>query len=137
MYNEESFYFILPKIRQLPGLYLGKKSLEALMHYWRGYAFGIEVKTWEHSSGRNFFENYDDAVSAKVNRIPYNQHFMYGFDQFIQSRYKVSLGSLSAATFILQESSSDEEAFDTFFELLDEFFNQSGKTLLGKDIDSL
>ena len=93
------------------------------MRYWDGYMLGGAVKAWEQSTGENFFDDPNNATrSIMDSAIPYNQHFMYGFDQFVQSYYNCNLASLDGATIISQNSNSEEEAFDKFFELLDDFF---------------
>ena len=125
IYNEESFYFMLQEIRKRPGMYLGEKSLKSLMNFWHGYDFGIGVKNFEYSTGKKFFENYVESVrSVAQTSNPYNQHFMYGFDQFVHLYYNVNMGSMNGMTLILQKSNSEAEAFDKFFELYDEFLMQ-------------
>ena len=126
-YNENSFYFLLQEIRKKLGLYLGAKSLQFLMQFWHGYGFGGAVKEWETSTGGKL-ENYDGSIGIVIEHAvasnPLDQHFMYKFDEFVHSYYERNRTTMMGASLILENSNSDEEAFDKFFELLDEFLKQ-------------
>ena len=117
----DSFYFMLQKIRERPGLFMGKKSLEALTHFWSGYDYRGWVENWEKTTGRGFFENYEEAQRSSTGCEPREQHFMYGFEAFVHEYYDCMITTNNAMGLILEKSNSDEEAFDKFFELLDEF----------------
>ena len=54
----------------------------------------------------------------------YGQHFMDGFNEFVHSYYNRGITVLRGSSLISQYSDSEEEAFDKFFELLDEFLEQ-------------
>jgi len=121
-----SFFFWLSKIRKRPGLHLGEKSLKALMHFWHGYSFREAVERWEKATGRDFFEHYDEAIKSDITRIPDND-FMSGFEEFAYSHYKhETYTTLGWQYLISKNCNSEEEAFDKFFELLEEFFAQKG-----------
>ena len=129
IYSENSFYFILQEIRKKPGLYLGSKSLQSFMQFWHGYVLGIASKEWKKSTdGR--FETQDKVIDTVMqhavasNSYPLDQHFMYGFDEFVHKHYNRNRIAMDASSLILENSSSDEEAFDKFFELFDEFLKQ-------------
>ena len=117
-------YLMLQKIQKTPGLFLGKKSLDALGHFLDGYEFRIWVENWEKATGLDFFENYEEASRSSVGSKPREQRFMYGFDRFVHLHYNCGMTVKSGIGLILEMSDSDEEAFDTFFELLDEFLKQ-------------
>ncbi|MDR2599664.1 MAG: hypothetical protein LBC73_05255 [Oscillospiraceae bacterium] len=120
----DNIYSMLEKIRETPGLYLGKKSLEALSHFWDGYAWGCMVEAWERLTNLNFFDNYEKAV-----RFMSNSHCStdwFEFNKYVHAHYNEILGAMNANTLIMENSKSDEDAFDTFFELLDEFISTRG-----------
>ena len=117
----DPFYFLLQKIREKPGLFLGKKSLEALTHFWDGYGYRNFIESWENTTGRDFFENYEEARQSNVGCEPREQHFLYGFDAFVHEYYNCEMSTLNGTGLISKNSNSEEEAFDKFFELLDEF----------------
>ena len=126
IYTESSFYYMLQEIRKKPGIYLGGKSLKTLMVFWEGYLFGIGVKKFEQLTGDAFFEDFESAMRYLTETSDhYTQHFMHEFNQFVYSYYDVNPGSISAATLILNNSNSEEEAFDKFFELFDELSEKS------------
>ena len=127
MYNENSFYVLLQEIRKEPRFYLGTKSLEFLVHFWHGYGYGGAVKEWEKSLGKKLEDcevTIDFAVQYALDSNSSNHRFMDGFDEFVRSYYKSTLAAISGTGLILGNSSSDEEAFDKFFELFDEFLKQ-------------
>ena len=121
----DSFYLLLQKIRERPGLYLRRKSLELLAAFHSGYKHKEYVEAWEKWSGRDIFENYDEAMNSghKVPRTP-SDGSMYGFNEFVHSYYNRQLAAMSVYSLISHMSQSEEEAFDKFFELLDEFMKQ-------------
>jgi hypothetical protein len=81
-------------------MYLGKKSLELLQIFLAGYSHAITEINY-----RNGFEAC---------------HKSYDFQQFIMTRYNI-YSYYNAYGIIRLQCSSDEEAFDMFFKLLDEF----------------
>ena len=120
----DSFYFLLQKIREMPGLYLGKKSLEALIHFWNGYAIRGNKETWEKETGLNYFEDFEKQpvhLTLKMKFEPGGNYVMDGFNEFVYKHYSCIMPAMSGAWMILEKSNSDEEALDKFFELLDMF----------------
>ena len=117
----DSFCLLLQKIRERPGLFLGEKSLKTLGHFWAGYGFKEAMEIWEKSTGQNFFEHYDEAIRSDLRPEQNGRHFMDGFDQYVHSHYNCIVGAQSGTGLISEKSESEEEAFDKFFELLDEF----------------
>jgi len=126
----DNIYNMLEKIRETPGLYLKKKSLYALSHFWNGFAWGRDVEAWEMSTNLNFFENYEEAISFTINRHNKNKHSqidLIGFNEYVHEYYNQPISTKDATTLIIEHSESDEVAFDKFFDLLDEFINEDNK----------
>jgi len=113
---------MLEKIREIPGLYLGKKSLEALSHFKNGYAWGSDVEAWEMSTNRSFFDDYEEAMQFSRNRDMSID--WWGFTKYVHMLYDEPLGAKGAIMLISENSKSDEDAFDKFFELFDAFMNE-------------
>ena len=99
---DDLLYKLLQKIRDRPGLYLGEKSLIYLYYLILGY----EDRAFETDP------NYHDCLD--------------GFDEFVYSYYyDQPIGTRSWKRFILDNTNTQEEAFDEFYELLDEFIKQN------------
>jgi len=126
MYNINSFQLMLIQIRKRPGLYLASKSLTSLYNFWQGYAERDFMEIWEKKTGKNYFENYEEASRTNVTKLydERDSYFMDGFDEFVHRYYNVNVGALNGITLIIRENNSEEEAFDKFFELFDEFLKQ-------------
>jgi len=123
----DNFYYMLKKIRDKPGLVLGKKSLDALSHFWNGYAWGSAVEAWEISTNRSFFDNYEEATQFSRN---INMSIdWWGFTKYVHTYYNEPLGAKSATMLIVENSRSDEDAFDKFFEIFDTFMNEGKSSL--------
>ncbi|MCL2373104.1 MAG: hypothetical protein FWC78_06845 [Defluviitaleaceae bacterium] len=97
----EDIFKLLNRIRESPVFYFGgRESLPLLRAYICGYA----EKQWE-------LDNDSTLTFA-----------LYGFQQFVQKKY--GFGELTPhcwSKIIDFHSSSDREAFETFYKLLDEF----------------
>jgi hypothetical protein len=93
-------YSTLEKIREKPGLYLGRRSLQALYFFLKGYDFSREELGLESTKEELFF--YEN------------------FQEWLQSRFQVQTVS-SWAKIIQLYSIDDRDAFENFFILLDEF----------------
>ena len=119
-YSEDSFRFWLRSIRERPGMWLGEKSLFALVHFWHGYTFGRSVEIDEHSNEPRIS---DRAVTH------FGQHFMDGFEQFAYSHFGCKRTTQGWWRLIAKNCGTDAQAFDKFFELLDEFLAQKGSAL--------
>jgi len=122
----DSLFLLLQRIRETPGLYLGKKSLKLLVQFNYGYGFREFVNSWEKSANRDFFENFDEAMMSKTPALS-GLGFMDGFNEFVYSYYNCENNALTGEYMISMNSSSEEEAFDTFFELLDAFMKEKGR----------
>ena len=121
-----SFYTFLQKIRERPRLYLRNKSLAQLDAFLCGYAFGVVAARWEKATGLDFFENFDLQCSySEPSSFSDWCDLTRGFDEFVHSFYNYGISTLSGGCIIIRESSSEEEAFDQYFELLDEFLKQN------------
>jgi len=138
MQSDSSFYYFLSRIRERPGVFLGgEKSLSALMHFWDGYVFRTMIESWEKANDLDFSQHSDDFFSPMYNpgtrlktlpRPPVEEHFMNGFLEHVYEHYNQGR-NMGWKYLILKNSVSEEDAFDTFFELLDEFLAQKGERL--------
>ena len=93
-------YEVLQKIKEKPGMYIGKSSLSDLFMFVVGYEFakgelGIEPTEWE-------------------------DEFHGNFQPWLQQKYQVHTVN-SWAKIILLYSVDEREGFDKFFKLLEEF----------------
>jgi hypothetical protein len=128
----DSYNTLLNKIRERPVLYLGKKSLAFLTSFMHGFEEGVYVGTWEASTALGFYENYQKAITSKllVSQVPDYSRTHHLFNEFVHTHYSNVSGTFipyaakSAAYLISEMSNSEEEAFDTYFELHDEFLKQ-------------
>jgi len=121
----DTYNVLLKKIREMPGLWLGEKSLKRLTSHMQGYELGVTIGKWEESTGLNFFEHFDETT--RLGNISSSDYFFtFEFNKFVHLHYGQIMQSLSGASLISQNSNSEEEAFDKYFELLDEFLKQRG-----------
>lgn len=93
-------YKLLMDIRKRPGVYLGQKSLTLLSFTLSGYLLRME----------------HEGIS--------DMHDMSGFQVFVEKRYGIS--DHNWADIILFYSADEAQAFDRFYELLDEFLSENG-----------
>ncbi|MEH2325751.1 MAG: hypothetical protein V7K32_19740 [Nostoc sp.] len=96
-------YEVLQKIKPRPGMYIGKASVSDLFHFLVGYEFArgeldIESTAWED----DFHEN---------------------FQPWVQKKYHVSTSN-SWAKIIMLHCGTEQEGFNSFYLLLDEFQNR-------------
>ena len=106
----ESLYKVLYKIRKKPALYLGGRTSLPLIH---AFINGYLEKQWEID------ENCHDTVALN------------GFQEFVQQRYGFGPVCVQSWDRIIDfYSSSDEMAFDTFYQLLDEFLGEEQAVIL-------
>ena len=127
----DSVYCMLQQIRKRPGLYLGEKSLSALGHFMAGYVFRNITELWMEKTGLEFSENYDFFTST----LHYAEYHdcLDGFCKFVHAHYNVEMGVKNSEIIILEKSSSQEEAFDKHYELLDIFFAEQRKKVNSPD----
>ena len=95
----ETFFGLLAAIRTRPGFYLYRKSVQ---HIW--------TFLWGYWTARQ---------QAGLGRLPDEAGFQ-GFDFFVLEKYGGS-GAEGWATKIARHCKDDEQSFDQFFTLLDEF----------------
>ena len=83
----DSYYTLLQKVREMPGLYLGEKSLKSLVCFMHGYDFRENVEAWEKWTGLNFFEHFDLATRSSVPDRPSRYYSYLEFNCFVYSYY--------------------------------------------------
>ncbi len=96
---------LLSAIRAMPGLYIGSKSLVSLRHFIGGYSSAMHLLgiTAEH---RIIPQEFQPFVAGK-----------YGIFTETQKNY---------FTLILENSPDEQQAFDLFFSLLDQYLSSVG-----------
>ena len=120
----DSAIFLLQQIRKRPGLYLGVKSLTTLGRFMHGYTFREAAEAWMKETGLDFTENYDYFHKSFNILVKHPDSFDWReFDQYIFAHYNVEMGAKSGERIILENSQSEEEAFDKYYELLDLYLN--------------
>lgn len=91
---------LLSCIRHIPGIFIGKANLTYLEHFIHGYNTAM----------------YFTGVKDNHNILP------DGFNSFIALKYNLSeYCPKNAFTLIIENTSDEENAFDLFFNLLDEY----------------
>lgn len=98
--NLDKLYHLVQKIKKKPEVFLGKKSLHLL---------------------RAYLDGYIDYHNEKNNE--FNRFFLPKFQDYVEQRYNISK-SHSWVSLITFYSNSEEEAFDNFYLILDEFFSE-------------
>jgi recombinational DNA repair protein (RecF pathway) len=98
-------YDLLENIKKRPKMYIGSLSITKLHMLLMGYSIG--------------------KMEENLNKIG-EESKLQEFQQWIQDKYNV-LASKSWATIILENSTNEEDAFNKFFELFNEFRNQVSK----------
>jgi len=119
-----SILLMMQKVRERPGLYLRKKSLELLAHFKVGYELGISVMSWEKETGLDSSEHFNVAINSMPHDQFYDSDFFVDFFTFVCSHYSCKPGAMSEDMIISTNSASDEEAFDKYFELFDMFLKE-------------
>ena len=98
-------YSLIETIRKRPGMYLGSKSITALMNFIHGYQFAMCER-----------REFDDA---STDLFPLDFWFMHEYTALLYGFYESTAGWRNH---ILQNCGGDEEkALFRFFELFDEF----------------
>lgn len=90
-------YKKIQQIKQKPGMYIGKPSLHLLQAYLNDY-----VAYHNETNDPNYF-------------------FMPEFQEYIQRRFNITT-THSWANIITFYSNNDDDAFNRFYQLLEEFF---------------
>ena len=99
-------YEILGKIREKPGMYIGKPSVNDLFMFIVGYEFA--------------------RGELDIESTPWEDDFHENFHSWIESRFKLKTSN-SWAKIIMLYSVDEKDGFLAFFQLLDEFQNRHQK----------
>ena len=118
--------FLLSKIRETPRQFLLEKSLAFLTHFIQGYSYRHHVEEWEATTGLDFTMHCEETRHIPSTRAPEFAKFMRQFYRYVCLHYNQEFSSYSPMTIISMNSNSEEEAFDKYFELLDEFLKKRG-----------
>ena len=94
---------LLQRIKQRPGMYLGKCSITRL---------------------RAFLDGYGMARAELDVPRSQQEHDLNGFQEWIQERYQIT-STHGWDSIILFFSVDEKDALDKFFKLLEEFLNQA------------
>lgn len=105
-----SFYALLNKIHQRPGMYLGSPSLTKLHLFLHGYWYARE----------------EQGIPPSQEEKEFN-----GFQDWIQQRFKVT-ATASWAKIILLYATDERDAFELFYKLWTEFLSQKDQKTLEK-----
>ena len=100
----ETVIEFLSSLRKKPGMYFGEATLSRLQAYLVGYEAGL-AKSGKSLAGADQFHSFHDWVAARLGFISSTS----GWCKMIQSK-----------------SENDEEAFRSFYELLDQFCHEKG-----------
>jgi len=110
-----------------------------------GYKLRFNQELWEKKTGLDYFNDFDAVKFSDLMALTNTKTSIYEssidlvqFVYFVHNYYachtraddkNLSIGGMDGVTLIMKSSSSDEEAFDTFFELY--FSYQKEKEKLG------
>lgn len=142
---------LLQKIREEPKKYLigrveSGKSLKQLQLFSRAYQIKLDIDAWEKETGldfvnfcKQFHEHFDEIEKALEfahrNTEPHEPINFVEFDYFVHTYYDrmiIPSTKLSAMDLIEELSSSEEEAFDRYFELWDAYMKQVADNTIEK-----
>ena len=101
--KSEYFFDLLQRIKQRPGMYLGKCSITRL---------------------RAFLDGYETARAELGFPDTEQQQQLDGFQEWIQERYQIT-STHGWDSIILFFSVDEKDALDKFFKLLEEFLSQA------------
>ncbi len=101
--KSEYFFDLLQRIKQRPGMYLGKCSITRL---------------------RAFLDGYETARAELGFPDTEQQQQLDGFQEWIQERYQIT-STHGWDSIILFFSVDEKDALDKFFKLLEEFLYQA------------
>jgi len=101
--KSEYFFDLLQRIKQRPGMYLGKCSITRL---------------------RAFLDGYETARAELGFPDTEQQQQLDGFQEWIQERYQIT-STHGWDSIILFFSVDEKDALDKFFKLLEEFLDQA------------
>jgi hypothetical protein len=101
----EYFFGLLQRIKERPGMYLGSPSITRL---------------------RSFLDGYGMARAELCLPDSEEEQELEGFLEWIQERYKIT-SNHGWDRIILFFSADEKDAFDKFFNLVEEFLAEQGK----------
>jgi len=102
--SEISVFDVLAMVREKPGLYFGKSSLDRLDAYLHGYRAGIMAANYQLRDLDRFREFYD----------------------WVAKQLDFTSSTAGWCNMIMERTKSDTEGFRRFYELLDEFCRERG-----------
>jgi len=91
---------LLKEIREQPAVYIGKKSLDRLAAFLAGYSYCMYQQ---------------QNISTTI--LP-------GFQEYISEYFKIK-SAHNWSSIIVSNSRNDEEAFDMFYDFLEQFYRES------------
>ena len=99
---DKNFYQLLDKIKTRPALYIGKRSIFSLQAFLDGYTFACRQLAIPITEQEQEFAEFQNWIEKQFNRP----------------------SSKSWARIILFDSEDESQAFDTFFELFEDFLQR-------------
>ena len=93
----ECVKLLLEEIKEQPAIYIGKKSLDRLVAFLGGYSYCMYKQ---------------QNISTPI--LP-------GFQEYISEYFKIE-SAHNWSSIIVSNSRNDEEAFDMFYDLLEQFY---------------
>jgi hypothetical protein len=128
------------KIGDSPNIYSGEKSLFRLRLFMTAYYYRCRMEEWEKETGLKAYEHFEEAnayENTPESIIRLCGKVTIDFNFFVHDHYdrlteadngeKRLLSPHSPMSLIEKMSSSEEEAFDKYFELRDAFIAQRGE----------
>ena len=109
---DDSLYVLLQKIREKPGLYI--YGMENWLTNFRNFISGYLQRIRDEGNAE-----YQDCISF----------WEWEFNEFVAAYYNKSIESEDWFLMILKQTSSDKEAFDKFYELLDKFIELNSERM--------
>jgi hypothetical protein len=101
---ELSVFDLFARVRNKPALFVGEKSLIRIRAFVDGYIVG----------------------AAECKRLPQGLDTFHDFHDWIAKKFNFTAPTSGWCNMILDRTESDAQAFDRFYELLDEFCRERG-----------
>jgi hypothetical protein len=135
-------YLAENKLGSSPSIYSGEKSLFRLRLFMTGYYYRCLTEEWEKETGLKAYEHFEEAnayENTPESIIRLSGKVTFDFNYFVHDHYdrltcsehtggkKILASPYSPESLIKEMSSSEEEAFDKYFELRDAFIAQRGE----------
>ena len=124
---------LMDKLNMLPFIPWGEKSFSACLSFMGGYNLRDNIIKWEELTGRDFIKDFNEPVSLfyhTIARKMTNEEYadLYkdsmDFTFFVEDKLNCRLGSADAIGVVQYAIKADDEAFDKYFELHEEFLKQ-------------